>query len=97
MAMRERLRFRADATEEILDGGKYTLRYQTIDDRKHPDEIKAEGESWPLLVEVLDNGVLTYERNYGFRDNTEFRMILEGMRREIELGMHASRETRKTN
>ena len=89
MTLRDRLRFRGEATEESLQDGEYILRHQTIDDRKHPDEIKAEGDSYPLLVEVLHKGVLTYECRYGFRNNTEMRIILDGMKTEIRHGSHS--------
>jgi hypothetical protein len=91
MVLRDRLKFHGDAKEESLEGGEYVLRHQTIDDRKHPDEIKADGDLYSLLVEVLHKGVLTYQGQYGFRDNFELRIILDGMRSEIQRGEHSGK------
>lgn len=90
--LRERLRFHGEPKEEILESGRYKLRYQAIDDRRHPDEVKAEGDTIPILVEVFDRDELTHERQYGIHDNWEHRELIEGMRREIAAGIYASKK-----
>lgn len=88
--LRDRHRFYDEPKEESLENGRYTFRYQAIDDRKHPDEIKAEGDSIPILVEVFDREELTYQRIFGIHNNREHRELLEGMRKEIADGLYAS-------
>lgn len=95
MTLRERKRFHGEPEEESLGDGRYTLRYQAIDDREHPDEVKPKGYSFPMLVEVFDGDELTYEQTYGVRDDAERREVLEMTRREIARGEHASRKRKE--
>ena len=90
--LRERLRFHGEPKEESLDDGRYTLRYQAIDDRKYPDEVKAQGDSIPILVEVFDKDELTYEKQFGIHSDRERRELIEGIRKEITLGLHKSKK-----
>jgi hypothetical protein len=90
--LRDRNRFHGDPKEENFEDGRYTLRYQTVDDRKHEDEVKAKGDTFSLLIEVFDGDELTGQTIYGFRDDAEHREILEMVRREIKRGEHTSRK-----
>jgi hypothetical protein len=90
--LRERNRFRGEPKEETFENGRYTLRYQAVEDRKHEDEVKAEGDNFPVLIEVFDGHDLTYQQIFGIRNNAEHREILGMMRREIKSGQHASRK-----
>lgn len=90
--LRERNRFYGELQEETLEDGRYRLRYQAIDDRNHPDEVKPNGYSFPLLIEVFDKDELTYQQIYGFRNDAERRDILEMTRNEITRGEHASKK-----
>lgn len=91
--LRDRNRFHGEPKEETFEDGKYTLRYQSVDDRKHEEEVKAKGDTYTLLVEVFDGDELTYEQLYGFRDDAEHRGILEMTRKEIKRGERASRKS----
>jgi len=90
--LRERNRFYGEPKEGTLENGRYTLRYQAVDDRKHPDEVKPEGASFPILIEVFDEGELTYQQIYGIHNDAARRDILDMTRREIARGEHASRK-----
>lgn len=90
--LREQLRFYGEPKEEKLENSKYTLRYQTVDDRKHPEEVKPQGASFTVLVEVFDGDELTYQQQYGVHNNNEHREILEMTRREIERGEHPAKK-----
>ena len=90
--LRERNRFHGEPKEEALEGGRYRLRYQAVDDRKHPDEVKPQGASFPILIEVFDGDELTHQIIYGVHNDHERRQVLAMTRKEIERGEHASRK-----
>ena len=90
--LRERNRFHGEPKEETFEDGRYRLRYQGIDDRRHPDEVKPEGASFPILIEVFDGEELTYQQIYGVHNDHESREVIEMTRREIKFGEHASRK-----
>jgi hypothetical protein len=90
--LRERNRFHGEPKEETLEGERYRLRYQAVDDKSHPDEVKPRGATFPILVEVFDGEELTYQQIYGVHDDHERREVLEMTRRQIKSGEHASRK-----
>ena len=91
---RSELKFFGEPTDEISENGRYVFRYQPIDDRKHPEEVKADGDYHYLLFEVFDNTELTYEIEVGFREDRERRKFLESMRESIKRGQYASQKSK---
>jgi hypothetical protein len=89
-----RFRFYGEPQKESLENGRYTLSQQIIDDRKHPEEVKADGDNLDILIEVFDGDELTHDRRYGIpnNDNVARRELLENYRKEIASGMHASQK-----
>lgn len=92
--IRQRSKFYGAPKKETLNGGRYALIYQAIDDRKHPDEVKAQGDAFPILVEVFDGEELTYQAIFGVRDDRERYELLEGFRREVAGGIYASQHAK---
>ncbi len=94
--LRETLNLLGAPEEETFQSGRYTLRYQAVDNRKHPHEVKVEGDNFPLLFEVFDNGELTHEFVSGYDGAGAARnQLIQHFRDEIRSGIHASKKHRK--
>ena len=89
--LRESLKMVREPKEEFLEDGRYKISHQLVNDRS-PGQVRAEGESFPVLIEVFDGDSLTYEQVYKVHSNDELRHTLDGVKESISRGEYAAKE-----